>query len=181
MATSMSSSHWGLSKLSPKSPKSLNFDPEIQADRLTMPIPPERLKRQAIPGPITQDRQVFESEEARPVLEIIIDITEHNDEVRLKFMREDPDLRSDALLFAKCGGPTDGPNPYFYILHMLKSLVFIDNWKKEFSVPWGKNKVMAYTDRAIAEELALHTDCDFDRSMEGPVCMATRDLHSELR
>lgn len=154
----------------------LNFDPEIQADRLTMPIPAERLKRQAILGPITQDWQVFESEKSCAVVEIIIDITEHDDEVRLVFGRGQT-LDHTASLFAKYGGPVEA-NPYFYILYMIQSLVLMEDWKEAFAVPWGKAKVTIYVDRAIAEALAAHTDFDFDRSVDCLVCMATREVKS---
>jgi hypothetical protein len=154
----------------------LHYDPEIQADRMTMPLPEDRRKRLLLLGPIIKDWQVFESDQSRKILELILNIMRGDQEVKLLISAGEHGFKLKNSLLQQKVPEEIQRNSYNIIKYVLESSLIFPLWDKEEGNGGRRTSISLYIERPLADELAANTDFNFDRSLDGPVLVVSREL-----
>ena len=156
----------------------LSLDNEIRADRLTMPIPEVRRKLLEILGPVASDWTVFESNASRRIAEILVDIHNRDDELRLELKNHASSLDGMALLLSRQTAGHLSADPYEVLLYMFRSVILIEDWDESYAIPWGKRAISFCTSPDVAEKLAAETGATFERTRDGLAMIAARAVRS---
>lgn len=156
----------------------LSLDPEIRADRLTMPIPEVRRKLLEMLGPVARDWTVFESNASRRIAEILVDIHDRDDELRLEFRNDASSLDGIALLLALQTAGHLSADPNEVLLYMFRSVILMEDWDERYAIPWGKRSISFCTSPDVAEKLAAETGATFERTGDGLAMIASRAVRS---
>jgi len=105
------------------------YDPDMQRENLTEPIPPEELKRLEILGPVQSKwRPRRPSERSRSMFSLLVGIDNAGNDVNLVVTTYDSTIISQARRFESIDTPELGDDPWRVLAYMLTSIVEFTEW-----------------------------------------------------
>lgn len=133
----------------------MHYDPELRADRLTMPPPAKLVENLKIFGSDPPSEVVFESASSRKIAELIFDIDNLDGEVALNLSppASNPSFDSMASLIAGSDAGRLSEDPYAALLYMLEATPMLPIWERDYGKEWGARSVSVYVLMALAAEL----------------------------
>jgi len=133
----------------------MHYDPELRADRLTMPPPAKLVENLKIFGNDPPSEVVFESAFSRKIAELIFDIDNVDGEVALIHSAPASNLSFGpmASLIVRSDAARLSEHPYGALLYMLEAAPMLPIWEREYGKEWGARSVSVYVLKALAAEL----------------------------
>jgi hypothetical protein len=153
-------------------------DPEIEAGRLTMPMPEPRRRMFEMAGNKGDPGEVvFVSENSRQIATIILDIDEWDGEIALiDYGSSQPTYKKLISLIkkAECGMVSE--LPWQTLLYMLKSIPEMPYWKSEYANRWNSRRISLYVNRPCALELANFAGLEIPSGEPEFVLVGSREI-----
>lgn len=147
------------------------YDPALESDRLTMPMPPTLARIWARHNKGAAPEVAFESNDCRQITSIILELKLERYEVFLKIRSGNHGFSYKSKLIEQCGNPSFAGYGYDIILSVIRAAVILPEWK---SIYKSAGKVSLFLDRSLAYELARSGTFAFDDDVEGDILVAER-------
>lgn len=156
----------------------LYHDPEIEAGRLTMPMPEPRRRifemagNKGDPGEV-----VFESDNSRQIATIILDIDEWDGEITLiDYGSSEPTYKTLIFLIRKAECDVVSAMPWETLVYMLRSIPKMSYWTSEYARKWNSRRISLYVNRPCALELANFAGLEIPSSKPELVLIGSQEI-----